>query len=122
MLIVIGIILIIIACSAFSGGSMAVFFGVAGIGFILLGIIKATLSKNSPADKKFIAVLAGIVLVISIIVSACSSDGSSSSGGSSSRCTICNKSATNTFQGSGYCDKHYKDAINWALDNVSDKN
>lgn len=68
--------------------------------------------------KTFFIIFA-VALVIFIAAKSCSSDGSSSSGGSSNRCTICNSSATNTFQGSGYCDKHYKDAINWALDNVS---
>ena len=26
------------------------------------------------------------------------------------------KPATHTFQGSGYCDTHYKDAITWSLE------
>ena len=39
--------------------------------------------------------------------------GPSSSG--TSKCTICGKPATHTFQGSGYCNTHYNDAVNWAL-------
>lgn len=34
-------------------------------------------------------------------------------------CTICGKTATNTFQNARYCEPHYKDAIIWAMDNVS---
>ena len=35
-------------------------------------------------------------------------------------CTICGEKATHTFQGSGYCNKHYDDAIKWAIDNPKD--
>ena len=38
---------------------------------------------------------------------------------SSYGCTICGKTATNTFQNSRYCQQHYEDAIIWAMDNVS---
>ncbi len=37
-----------------------------------------------------------------------------------SKCTICGKAATHTFQGSGYCTKHYNNAVKWAFDNVAD--
>lgn len=40
----------------------------------------------------------------------------------SSRCTICGEEATHTFQSYGYCGRHYKDAVNWAIDNVAKKN
>ncbi len=47
----------------------------------------------------------------------CSCGSSSySGGGSTSKCTICRKPATHVFQGSGYCDQHYQDAVNWAID------
>lgn len=46
---------------------------------------------------------------------------SSNSSNSSSKCTICGQKATNTFQGSGYCSKHYSDAVKWAINNVAEK-
>lgn len=70
--------------------------------------------------KKAFALFVIIALCISILC-ACVG-GSSSSRGSTSKCTICKKTATHTFQGSGYCDKHYQDAVEWAFDNVSGKN
>lgn len=35
-------------------------------------------------------------------------------------CIICDKKATNTFQGSEYCKKHYDKAVKWAIDNLDD--
>lgn len=49
-----------------------------------------------------------------LALSLCACGGSKST----SKCTICRKTATHTFQGSGYCDAHYKDAIIWAMDHV----
>lgn len=47
--------------------------------------------------------------------------GGSSESKTSSKCTICGQKATNTFQGSGYCSKHYSDAVKWAINNVAEK-
>ena len=63
-----------------------------------------------------IAVIIGLLMVLPQLL-----NGSSGNSGSSNRCTICGKAATNTFQGSRYCTQHYKDAIIWAMDNVSRK-
>lgn len=60
--------------------------------------------------KKFLAFSLAIVLCLAL--SACGGSKSTS------KCTICRKTATHTFQGSGYCDAHYKDAIIWAMDHV----
>ena len=60
--------------------------------------------------KKMIVFFLAVVLCFGL--SAC--------GGSKStnRCTICGKTATHAFQGSGYCDTHYKDAVSWAMDHT----
>ena len=69
----------------------------------------------------------GIIFVVALmlffaLIDGCGGgSGGSGSGGSTNKCTICGKAATNTFQGSGYCTKHYKDAIVWAMDNVNSK-
>ncbi len=44
-----------------------------------------------------------------------------SSSSRTSKCTICGKSASHTYQGSGYCNEHYKDAIVWSIKNVDKK-
>ena len=36
-------------------------------------------------------------------------------------CTICGEKATQTFQDSEYCEKHYTEAVLWAFDNVAQK-
>lgn len=59
--------------------------------------------------KRLLSLL--LILVLAFLLYACDSG--------TSRCTICQKTATHTFQGSGYCDKHYQDAIIWAFDHVS---
>ncbi len=56
-----------------------------------------------------------IVALFTILLVGCSS----SSG--TSKCTICRKTATHTYQGSGYCTEHYKDAIAWSIKNVDKK-
>lgn len=60
---------------------------------------------------KKIAVLA-VAIIIILSMAAC--------GGGSSRnkCTICGKTATHTFQGSGYCSTHYSDAVAWAMNHT----
>ena len=58
-------------------------------------------------------------VVLTLLLVGLSSGGSSSKG---SGCTICGKKATHSFQGSGYCDRHYNDAVKWAIDNVAEKN
>ena len=36
-------------------------------------------------------------------------------------CTICGKPATHEYQGSGYCDEHYNDAVEWSINNAAGK-
>lgn len=69
----------------------------------------------------FVVAVAVFVLFFALLGSCGGGGGGSRSGGSTSKCTICGKAATHTFQGSGYCTKHYKDAIVWAMDNVNSK-
>lgn len=58
------------------------------------------------------------VVVISIAVISCLITLPGMLGGSSgSGCTICGEDATQTFQGSRYCTKHYNDAVSWAINN-----
>ncbi|MBE6754432.1 MAG: hypothetical protein E7559_08830 [Ruminococcaceae bacterium] len=63
--------------------------------------------------KGFLYALAFLALLMCMSMFGCD-------GGSNDRCTICGKEATHQFQGSGYCTKHYNDAVSWAIDNVSD--
>lgn len=67
--------------------------------------------------KKFLTIVV-VLLAIVFLFSMCS-DGSSSS--NKSKCAICGKTATHTFQGSGYCNTHYNKAVKWAINNVSGK-
>ena len=64
--------------------------------------------------KKTIALLLALVMCLSL----CACGGSTST----NKCTICRKTATHTFQGSGYCNEHYEDAVYWAFDNVAGNN
>lgn len=59
-----------------------------------------------------------VILIVSVLVVQLFGGGIASKGGG---CTICGKKATHTFQGSGYCDRHYNDAVKWAIDNVASK-
>ena len=56
-----------------------------------------------------------IIITLLLVLSMCNGGGSHYGAG---RCTICGKPATHTFQGSGYCDQHYTNAVNWAFDHV----
>lgn len=78
--------------------------------------------SKTPSDIRriniMIAVSVFLLLVLVVIYAVQISENST---GSTNKCTICGKAATYTFQGSGYCTKHYKDAIVWAMDNVNSK-
>ena len=54
--------------------------------------------------------------ILMVILSMCS-NGTERYGKGSGKCNICGKSATHTFQGYGYCNKHYDGAVKWAIDN-----
>lgn len=60
-------------------------------------------------------------IILSLTIALCLSLSGCGGSKSTNKCTICKKTATHTFQGSGYCDTHYKDAVSWAFDNVSGK-
>lgn len=66
--------------------------------------------KATEGMLKTIVVIIAAALLLSIAIGSCSSGG-----GGTSTCTICGQKATHVFQGSGYCDTHYKDAIAWAM-------
>lgn len=80
--------------------------------------------KEHPILAYMIFVVVLALLLVGLSSGGSSSSGSSSGGSSSkgSGCTICGKKATHSFQGSGYCDRHYNDAVKWAIDNVAEKN
>lgn len=60
------------------------------------------------------AILVGIIIYA---FRSCSEIGGRAGSG---KCTICNKSASHTFQGYDYCREHYNDAVSWAIDNAND--
>ena len=53
----------------------------------------------------------GIALMMQLVMCGCSSGHSGTS-----KCTICGEKATHVFQGSGYCDEHYQDAVIWSME------
>lgn len=61
-----------------------------------------------------IAVLSSIILCIILIFI------SSLNSSPGNRCDICREPATHTFQGYGYCDEHYQDAIKWAFEHTKE--
>lgn len=63
--------------------------------------------------KKTVTIFIAVIVVLALLFSCMGSSGGSSGG--TGRCTICKKTATHTYQGSGYCDTHYRDAISWSL-------
>lgn len=58
----------------------------------------------------------GFILIMAILLSF--SLYGCGGGRGTSKCTICGKSATHTFQGSGYCNTHYADAVAWAAGHI----
>ena len=74
-------------------------------------------AKQSGNRYKMIAMLAVPVgLVLALVFLVCLNSGKEEEG-----CTICGESASQSFQGSDYCEKHYVEAIKWAIDNVADE-
>lgn len=71
--------------------------------------------SNNESNFKGTLALILLILVAVMGFSKCGWGGGSGSG-NTSKCTICGKSATHTFQGDGYCDTHYNDAVKWAID------
>lgn len=86
---------------------------------LLYGKISSLDTEKSKKVLKIIGCVGG-ALLLAVIIYAFSSCGEAGGKAGSGKCTICNKSASHTFQGSDYCDRHYKDAIEWAVDNVND--
>ena len=77
--------------------------------------------EEKKARKIGIIFVVAVMLFFALFDGCDGGSGGSRSGGSTNKCTICGKAATHTFQGYGYCTKHYKDAIVWAMDNVNSK-
>lgn len=76
--------------------------------------VPVSVAQENWVKNKLIPVLVIIAIAVAILIGI-NAFGNSSNGGNTDTCTICGKRATHTFQGSGYCDNHYEDAINWAL-------
>jgi len=74
------------------------------------------MNGSTQVGKVCLWVLIAIFALI-ILIPLC---GSNSSSGTS-KCTICGKKADTTFQGSGYCTKHYKDAVIWSAEKAWEK-
>ena len=69
--------------------------------------------------SKFQWILTGIFIAfLAVLFGSIIADGSPSKKNYKA-CTICSEKATNTFQGSNYCEKHYENAVKWAIDNVA---
>lgn len=76
--------------------------------------VPVSVAQENWVKNKLIPVLVIIAIAVAILIGI-NGFGNSSYRGNTDTCTICGKIATHTFQGSGYCDNHYEDAINWAL-------
>lgn len=59
-------------------------------------------------------IMAVVIIIITLLFVQCSGGGKSYDN-DPNHCTICRKTATHIFQGSGYCDEHYIDAVSWAV-------
>ena len=71
--------------------------------------------------KRFITITLTLILVITIpLVLILTIDRPSSDEVEPGHCIICDKKATNTFQGSEYCKEHYDKAVKWSIDNLED--
>lgn len=97
------------------GDVIAPLLNVLGFGFLP----KMEFGQNRKENIKLTVVAVWIAIVLICRFSGILSGSfGSGGGGNTSKCTICGQPATHTFQGSGYCTEHYKDAIIWAADNV----
>ena len=70
---------------------------------------------NGSGSALFAVIFIAIVLIIVISLFNGSGSGSGRYGKGSGKCNICGKTATHTFQGYGYCDTHYENAVNYAI-------
>lgn len=84
-----------------------------GILYGIIGDLKERISKEHIIGLIGVVVITAVFVVLLI---SCSIDRPRDI----NECTICGKTATHTFQGSGYCNKHYDNAIKWAIDNPKD--
>ena len=101
----------------FSGGlflATTIIFIALLVAFIKTKPVAQRKELGNWVKNKLIPVLVILAIAVAILIGI-NAFGNSSNGGNTDTCTICGKKATHTFQGSGYCDNHYEDAINWAL-------
>lgn len=91
------------------------------LGFALIKAI-SYLIANGPSAKTILIFIVTILVIVGIVLLFVflSDDLSNSSNTEPGHCIICDKKATNTFQGSEYCKKHYDEAVKWAIDNLGD--
>lgn len=55
-----------------------------------------------------------VFVLLCLLLSMCGGSGGHAPGyGNTSKCTICGKPATHHSANYGYCDKHWKDAVNY---------
>lgn len=96
-----------------------ILFPTFGVFFLMVGFFFFSQNVNNKKARKMLY-WAFLIIVIGCLLIAVVSCGSSCVGGSgsgdTSKCTICRKPATHVFQGSGYCDEHYQDAIVWSIE------
>lgn len=63
--------------------------------------------------KKLLPVIIVVVLMC-LLISMCGGNGGHAPGyGNTSKCTICGKAATHKSTNYGFCDKHWRDAMNY---------
>ena len=67
---------------------------------------------NNKGGKVFGIII--IIIIAVLVLTMCGgSSGHAPGYGNTKKCTICGKPATHSTSNYGYCDKHWKDAINY---------
>lgn len=91
------------------------------LGCAMLLVSHRDISRGvSIETNKKIFKISGITTLVSALIFVCLFSIAFLNGSSGNRCDICNKPATHSFQGYGYCDEHYQQAVIWAFDNVNE--
>lgn len=75
--------------------------------------VSVEINKKIFKVTRIITIICALITIISMLTFLPKSS-------SGSRCDICRKPATHTFQGYGYCDEHYQDAIKWAFEHTKE--
>lgn len=83
----------------------------------IIGEQKQAIKKSA---KILVTALACTVVIATVVSLSIFGLNDTSVDNKSGYCNICDKKATKTFQGYDYCEKHYDDAVKWAIDNPRD--